>query len=73
MDYDRSRSARASSSASLPALPRPSSSRYARGTCGLEDRAVLQEVLEGKPETAEQAFYMVGTIEDAIAKAKRLA
>jgi F-type H+-transporting ATPase subunit beta len=31
-------------------------------------------VLEGKhDDLPEQAFYMVGTIEDAIAKAKKLA
>jgi F-type H+-transporting ATPase subunit beta len=34
----------------------------------------FKEVLEGKhDDLPEQAFYMVGTIEDAIAKAKRLA
>jgi F-type H+-transporting ATPase subunit beta len=34
----------------------------------------FKEVLEGKhDELPEQAFYMVGTIEDAIEKAKRLA
>jgi F-type H+-transporting ATPase subunit beta len=34
----------------------------------------FKEVLEGKhDELPEQAFYMVGTIEDAIAKAKKLA
>jgi F-type H+-transporting ATPase subunit beta len=33
----------------------------------------FREVLEGKhDDLPEQAFYMVGTIEDAIAKAKRL-
>jgi F-type H+-transporting ATPase subunit beta len=33
----------------------------------------FKEVLEGKhDELPEQAFYMVGTIEDAVAKAKRL-
>jgi F-type H+-transporting ATPase subunit beta len=34
----------------------------------------FKEILEGKhDELPEQAFYMVGTIEDAIAKAKQLA
>jgi F-type H+-transporting ATPase subunit beta len=34
----------------------------------------FKEVLEGKhDELPEQAFYMVGTIEDAIAKAKQIA
>jgi F-type H+-transporting ATPase subunit beta len=34
----------------------------------------FKEVLEGKhDDLPEQAFYMVGTIEDAIAKAKKLA
>jgi F-type H+-transporting ATPase subunit beta len=34
----------------------------------------FKEVLEGKhDDLPEQAFYMVGTIEDAIEKAKRLA
>jgi F-type H+-transporting ATPase subunit beta len=34
----------------------------------------FKEVLDGKhDELPEQAFYMVGTIEDAIAKAKKLA
>ena len=33
----------------------------------------FKEVLEGKhDELPEQAFYMVGTIEEAVAKAKRL-
>jgi F-type H+-transporting ATPase subunit beta len=33
----------------------------------------FKEVLEGKhDELPEQAFYMVGTIEDVIAKAKRM-
>ena len=34
----------------------------------------FKEVVEGKhDDLPEQAFYMVGTIEDAIEKAKRLA
>ena len=34
----------------------------------------FKEILEGKhDDLPEQAFYMVGTIEDAIAKAKKLA
>ena len=33
----------------------------------------FKEVLEGKhDDLPEQAFYMVGTIEDAVAKAKKL-
>jgi F-type H+-transporting ATPase subunit beta len=33
----------------------------------------FKEVLEGKhDELPEQAFFMVGTIEDAVAKAKKL-
>ena len=34
----------------------------------------FKEVLEGKPDSLpEQAFYMVGTIEEAVEKAKKLA
>jgi F-type H+-transporting ATPase subunit beta len=53
----------------------PSSSRARRGVRQDEDTIKgFQEIIEGKhDELPEQAFYMVGTIEQAVEKGRRLA